>query len=132
MAHVRQVRATSKCAHFRVIEGNVGALLEGNPEQLRCRVERRLDHAVERKVRLDFGFIHIELGGAHFLGVIAPIPRLDFDVGTFAGSHRLQFLKLVAGALHGRRPHAIKQLTHACGRLRHALVERVVGIGLVA
>ena len=81
---------------------------------------------------LDLGFIEIELGGAHFLGVETPIPRLDLDVDAFTCGHRLQFRKLGLCAGDARRPHPFQQLADVGRCLRHCFFERVVGVSSVA
>ncbi len=62
-------------AHVRVIAGDVGELLEAQPEQPLCRVECRRDHAVEREVGPRRRLVHVEARLALLLRVVAPVPR---------------------------------------------------------
>ena len=64
-----------KNAHVQVIYRHILAFPEGNPEQLRGGVKSRLDHAIERQVRLDFRLVQIKLGSADFFRRSSASPR---------------------------------------------------------
>jgi hypothetical protein len=75
-------RRVGRVAHLvhrdvRVIDADLGARDEADAEQARGAVERRLDHAVERKVGLDLRLVEVVPDLAHLLRVEAPVPGLD-------------------------------------------------------
>ena len=63
--------------HLRVINGEVGALLEGEAEQTPRGIEGGFDHAVQLEIGLDLVLVEVMLSLADLLGIIAPVPRGD-------------------------------------------------------
>ncbi len=67
-------------SHIGVVDGNIVAFLEREAVELVCGVEDAiLQHAIQFEVRLDFGFVEIELRLANLIGVEIPIPGLQTE-----------------------------------------------------
>ena len=113
-------------AHVRVIDRHIGARREGQAEQPVRRVERRLDDAVERQVRLDLALVEIEARLAQLLGVVAPVPWREREIAALGGNDLLQGVAFLSDAAARRRPDGVEQAGHGGRRLRHRVVELVV------
>src|SRR4029077_5269039 len=72
------------CANVGMIELEVEALGEGQPEQAACGVKSRVDDAVNLQVWLELALVQVELGLASLFREIAPVPGRKFEVAAFA------------------------------------------------
>ncbi len=114
-------------AHVGMIDGQVRALGELQPEQAGRDVERRRDHVVELQVGFHLRLVDVVLGLAHLLRVVAPVPARHLEVAAFRHHGLLQFVALLARTLARRLPHLHQQLAHVRGPLRHGELERRIG-----
>ncbi len=110
-----------------MIARRVGQLLELQPEQPRRRIERRVDHVLQLQIRPDLALIEVEARLALLLREVSPVPRFERVIAALLARQRRQRLALLADALHRRRPNLIEKSAHRIGRLRHRVVEAVVG-----
>ena len=117
---------------IRVIDRQVGQLLEGQAEQFAGGPEHALSQLVELKVGFHLFVIEVVLRLAHLLGVVAEIPGFDRLVGTFARGHRLDVGDLLARAPHGWRPDRLQKRHGRVRRLGHLAVGDPVGEGRIA
>jgi hypothetical protein len=132
-AHARAARVPDLVgAHVRVVGRGIGQRDEADAEQPAGAVERRLEHAVEREVRLHLGVVDLEARAAHLLGVVAPVPRLDRVRRARRARKLVQRVALDGRLRLGRAPHALEQPCDGRRRLRHPVDQRIVGVGAVA
>ena len=96
-------------AHFRRIARNVVPLVERDTEQPRRRRELRLDQLVQLQIGLQRRRIEIVARLAQLLGVVAPVPRRQLEIGALVVDQRLQIVALLQRPLARRRPDAIQQ-----------------------
>ena len=73
-------------------EVDVAALEEGEAEQPVGDIEGRRDDPLQRQMRLERAFVVIVQRLPALLLVIAPVPRLQFEIAALGGDHRLQRL----------------------------------------
>ncbi len=114
-------------AHVGMPHRHIGALGEAQPEQAFRRVEGGLDHPLEIEVRLDRGLIDVAASLAQLLGVVAPVPGREREVAAFFLHQLLQRVAVGLGLRPRPRPHRVEQPAHGRLRLRHGVVEAVVG-----
>ena len=114
--------------HIVVIETKIRPRDEANAKQPLRAIERRIEHSIERKIRLDRGFIEVVARLADFLRVVAPVPRFDHDVLAARQRHRPERVAFRCGAGLGGLPNLRQQRRHGARRLRHPVGERVIGI----
>ena len=100
--------------------------LEGQAVQPLRAVERRLDDAVEREIRLGLGLVEVAAADAKLLGVVAPVPRRELEVAALLRDQLLQCVAVGERSLARRRPDLLQQAAHRLRRLRHGVVEAIV------
>jgi hypothetical protein len=110
-----------------MIDRHVGTRLEAEAEQLARRIEGSRDHLLELQIRLDRALIEIELRLAPLLGVIAPVPGGGFEIAALGLHDLLQFVAFMRGDAHRRLPHRLQQVERGLRRLRHHVVEAILG-----
>jgi hypothetical protein len=116
-------------AYIRMPGRDVVALGEAKAEQpLRSR-KRGRDHAVERQVGLELGFVEIAARLAQLLGVVAPVPRRELEIAALGANEFLHGVAVGERALARRRPHLLQQVAYRRRRLGHGVVEPIVGEG---
>src|SRR5258705_4964104 len=92
-----------------MIERNVIELAKLEPEEPARRVEGRLDHLIERQIGLDLRLVERELRAPHLLRVVAPVPRLDRDIGGFGARHGLELVAIAACTCSRRLAYFLQQ-----------------------
>ena len=111
---------------------HIGARRELQAEQALCRIEGRLDHAVETEVGLDRRFFDVATPLAQLFRVVAPVPGRKFEIAAFLLHQRLQCVAIGFRAGARRRPHCVEQMTDRVRRFRHGVVEPVMGEVVIA
>ena len=106
---------------------HVGARGEAQTEQPLRRVKRSLDHAVEGEIRLDGRLIDSAAPAAQLIGVIAPIPGRERKVAALLLHQRLQVVAVGERFSPRARPYRVQEIAHGFRRLRHRIVEPVMG-----
>ena len=96
-------------------------------EQALRRIERGLDHPVELQVRLDRGLVEVAAPLAQFFRIIAPVPGRQREIAALLRDQRLQSVAVGERFLPRARPDRIEQVAHRGRRLRHGVVEPVMG-----
>ena len=104
--------------HIGVIE-RPRNLAEFQPEQPGGTVEHRAQHRLKAQVGLQRRLIQIMLGLAAFLGIIAPVPRLQRPGNAIGLQHRLQHRRIGQRLGPRRLPDPHQEIPHRCGGLRH-------------
>ena len=67
-------------ADIGVVEFEVCALVELEPEKPVCRIEACCDHGLEFEVLANFALVKVIAGGAFFFRVVAPVPSGDLEL----------------------------------------------------
>ena len=112
--------------HIGMPDRHVGAG-EGQAEQAARRIEGGLDHAVEVEKGLDLGLVELAQPVPQLLGVVAPVPGLELEVAAFLLDQRLHGVAIGERARARRGPHRVEELPRRLRRLRHRVVEPVMG-----
>src|SRR5215510_14837380 len=116
----------------RMPSGHVAAALERESEQLVGRIERGLDDVVKLEVGLDLAFVDVALALAQLLGVVAPVPRREFEIAALLRNEPLHGVAIDERARARGLPYPLEQIAHRLRRLRHRVVELVVREALIA
>ena len=131
-ADVPAIALHLESAHIGVIDGKIGALLDGDAEQLGRHVESGGNDVVELQVGLDLAVVDVELGLARLFRVVAPVPSGQLEIAALGAHRLLQLVALLGGAGERRAPHLHQQLAHRPRRLGHGELQRGVGRRLEA
>ena len=117
-----------------MISRQVGALLEGNAVDLFGGIEHSVDqHAFKLEIRLDLAFVERVALLSHHLGVIRPVPGLEFErLLLDRVDHRLQVCAFLACIGHGHRRESAEHALNRIDGLGGALLEHVIGVSGVA
>ena len=105
----------------------VRARRELQAEQATGGVERRFDHAIEAEIRFDGGLVEIAHAPAELFGVVAPVPRLKLEIAAVFLDQRLHRVAVEQCSGARRPPDCAKQIAHRRRRLRHGVVEPIMG-----
>ena len=118
--------------HIGVPDRNAFAPLEAQSEQAVRGVERRRDDALELEIRLDRRFVDVAARLAQLLRVVAPVPRREREIAALRLHQRLHGIAIRQRVAARRQPDAIEQRAHGLRRLRHGIVEPVMGEARIA
>ena len=118
--------------HVVMPDRDAVATLEGQAEQAVRGVERGLDDLLELEIRLDRRLVDVAARLAQLLRVVAPVPRREREIFSLRLHQGLQVVAIRHRAAAPRRPDALQQGTHGLWRLRHGIVEPVMGEGRIA
>ena len=120
-------------ADVRVIDGQFGPFLEGQPEELGGREEDPVhQHAVHLEVGPELGGVEGKPLGSQLLGVVGPVPGGDFEVGALGAGQFRQVLGFTAGVGHGPRGETRQPSVDRLDGLRRLFLEDVGGVVRVA
>ena len=115
-------------AHVGMINRHIVDLDEAQVIERIRHPEHRLAHLFELQILADLGLIEIVFFLAHFLRVIAVVPRFDLDPGTLAVGDRLHVGDFFACA-HDRRLPYLHHQGHGLLRCSgHVVVENPVRV----
>ena len=95
-------------------------------------VKRRRDHIIQLEIRLQrpAPWIGCKASLRRFSGVVPPIPGGQGLVMTFRLRHARQRLALFVGSKLGPAPHPFQKPARGGRRLRHRVVDLVIGVSL--
>ena len=113
--------------HFRMVARQIVSLFELQTKEAGSAIEGRPDHVVELEIGLQLRLIEIVLCLAHFLRVVAPVPRHDLGIVAAATGFGGQRLAFFAGALNGFAPHRMQEVGDGIRRLRHRVLQAEIG-----
>ena len=108
-------------AHVGVINRRIVDLDEAQVIERTRHPEHGLAHLFELQILADLGLIEIVFRIAHFLRVIAVVPRFDLDPGTLAVGERLHVGDFFAYAHDRRLPHLHHQSHRGVWRFGHVV-----------
>ena len=106
---------------------DVLALGEGHAEQPGRHIKGRIDHVIEREIRLDRRIVEVGAALAQLFGVVAPVPGGELEVATLFRDQGLQGIAVGHGAGAGRFPDPFQQAAHGLRCLRHRVLQPVGG-----
>ena len=91
-------------AYVLLVDGQIEAFLERDPEHLGCREEDAvLEHAVQLKVGLELRGVELESLLPDLVRIEVPVPGRQFEVAALRVDHGLQIGRLALGIGDGRR-----------------------------
>ena len=105
----------------------LGAHGKAQAEQTLRGIERGLDHAVEVEIGLDRGLVEIAAPLPQFFGVIAPVPWRQLEVAAVFLHQFLHGVAVGERARARRLPHGFEEVARGFRRLRHRVLEPVMG-----
>jgi len=108
---------------FGVKEGHVLHFGEGESIKLVGHAKNPVADIVQLEIGTQLLFIKVELLLPHLLGIIPPVPTLQFEVASFAVDHRLDVGGFLFGSGDGRGPHLGKQVIHIFRCFGHVVVD---------
>ncbi len=118
--------------YVRVVDGGVGAHLEGDAEERVRDVEGGLLDAFQLEVGLDGLLVEVEPGAPQLLRVEPPVPSGQLEVAAVPLHHGLEIGALRLGFGEGGGPEPVEELVDPIGPLGHVLLQNEVGMCLVA
>ena len=119
-------------AHFRIVARRIFQFFETQTKEPVCAIKGGFDHVVELQIGADFRFIEIETLLADFFGIVAPIPRRDFEIAAFVARLLRQGFGFLLGARHGFWPHSFEKFMNSCRVFRHGIFEAKLSEGFKA
>jgi len=111
---------------------HVADLGEGEAVQLAGGPVHGLAHLLQLQVRFHLVLVEVVFGQAHFLKVVAVVPRLDGDPGALGVGDLLHHRHFLMHAGHGRLPDAQHQVHRLVRGAGHLVGRDPVGVGRVA
>ena len=118
--------------YLGVIYWHILQRLELQAIQFGSHAERAFAHIAQFEVRLDLFLVQCIFGFAQFLGIVPPIPWLQFLARQVSVQHFLQFCSLTLGSSQRGNPHGLQESVHRLMILRHAVLQDIVGRIVVA
>ena len=118
--------------YLGVIYRHILQRLELQAIQFGSHAERAFAYIAQFEVRLDLFLVQCIFGFAQFLGIVPPIPGLQFLARQVSVQHFLQFCSLTLGSSQRGSPHGLQESVHRLMILRHAVLQDIVGRIVVA
>jgi len=94
--------------------------------------ESTVDDIFQLEIRTKHFLIEVIFLLAEFLGIIPPVPGLEFKAVALGGDELLKSGGFLAGSFDGRLPDLVEEIIDSTGRLGHAVIEDIVSPGLEA